>query len=503
MTNRRIVLNAAANWIGFAVQLIVAFFISPILVHGLGAPRYGVWSLVESVLAYLMLFDLGVAASVVRYVARFEANGDLIRLNRIFSTSVCIFAGAGLVVMVLTLALAAVGSTLTKIPFELLQEARWMLLLLGFNLAVGLPLNVFPSLLDGLGRYPAKTAIRTAGLLLRSVLFLLVLWNQGGLVALAWTITGCNILEQLGLAAACWWYLPGLRFSLSLVDRETFRLVRGYSLEAFVAMVAGRVSFQTDALVIGAFLAPQFITYFAVAGRLLEYAKNLLRAATTVLTPAVSALEARGESRAIHDVFINSTRYVLWFILPVQAGLHFLGKPFLALWMGPDYAGWSYPSLTILALPLSLLMSQSVSARVLYGLGRLRWFTIVVVGEAVANLFLSLALVRPFGIEGVAWGTTIPNIIGNLVVPVYVCGLLNVRLADYLRKSFLKPLVVVVPLAAAWGLSGAWMPPSNWLSLFLVTGIGLTSYAIVAVGTEFGLTATSAKLRPAVLWKRI
>jgi Na+-driven multidrug efflux pump len=127
----------------------------------------------------------------------------------------------------------------------------------------------------------------------------------------------------------------------------------------------------------------------------------------------------------------------------------------------------------------------------------------VVIGEAVANLLLSLALVRPFGIEGVAWGTTIPNIIGNLVVPVYVCGLLNVRLVDYLRKSFLKPLVVVIPLAAAWGLSGAWMPPSNWLSLFLVTGIGLCSYAIVAVGTEFGLTATSAKLRPAVLWKRI
>src|SRR5260370_37379094 len=107
MTNRQIVANAVANWIGFAVQLVVAFFISPILVHGLGAPRYGVWSLVESVLAYLMLFDLGVAASVVRYVARFEANGDQVRLNRVFSTSVCIFGAAGLAVSVVTLGLSA------------------------------------------------------------------------------------------------------------------------------------------------------------------------------------------------------------------------------------------------------------------------------------------------------------------------------------------------------------------------------------------------------------
>src|SRR3989442_11829527 len=95
MTNRQIVANAVANWIGFAVQLVVAFFMSPILVHGLGTSRYGIWSLVESVLAYLMLFDLGVAAAVVRYVARFEATQDHDSLNRVFSTSLGIFAGAG------------------------------------------------------------------------------------------------------------------------------------------------------------------------------------------------------------------------------------------------------------------------------------------------------------------------------------------------------------------------------------------------------------------------
>src|SRR5947207_15901782 len=93
-------------------------------------------------------------------------------------------------------------------------------------------------------------------------------------------------------------------------------------------------------------------------------------------------------------------------------------------------------------------MSQSVSGRVLYGLGQLRWFTVVVVLEAVANLLLSLALVRPFGIEGVAWGTTITNIVGNLIVAVHVCSLLNVPLGDYLRKSFRKRSAVVSTLPA-------------------------------------------------------
>jgi O-antigen/teichoic acid export membrane protein len=488
--NRRIVINAIANWMGFAAQLLVAFFTSPILVHGLGAPRYGIWSLVESILAYLMLFDLGVAASVVRYVARFEANGDQDRLNRIFSTSLCIFAAAGLAVAVSTIVLAAFGATLVKVPAELAHEARWMLVLLGFNLAIGLPLNVFPSLLDGLARYPAKTAIRTIGLIARTTLFLYVIWNRGGLIPLAWSITVCNIAEHFVLAAACWWYLPKLRFSPFLVDRETFRLIRGYSLQAFVLMVAGRVSYQTNALVIGAILAPQFITYFAVAARLIEYAKNGLRAITTVLTPAVSAFEARGDEAAIRKVFLTSTRFVLWIILPIQVGFHLLGKPFLSLWMGSDYAGWSYPSLAILALPLALILSQSVSGRVLYGIGQLRWFTVVVIGEAVTNLLISVALVGSMGIEGVAWGTTIPNIVGNLLVAIHVCRLLNVRLSEYFRLSFLRPLAAACLLAAGWWVAPTYMDPGrSWIAFLLVGSAGVIGYGIVALPLEFGFTA--------------
>src|SRR5438094_4904870 len=139
MTNRQIIANAAANWIGFAVQLVVAFFMSPILVHGLGAPRYGIWSLVESILAYLLLFDLGVAASVVRYVARFEAVEDRDGLNRVFSTSLCIFAVAGLVAGLLTAGMAFTGIQLLHIPAELFDEAPGMFLLLGLNLAICLP----------------------------------------------------------------------------------------------------------------------------------------------------------------------------------------------------------------------------------------------------------------------------------------------------------------------------------------------------------------------------
>src|SRR5262249_44484319 len=151
---------------------------------------------------------------------------------------------------------------------------------------------------------------------------------------------------------------------------------------------------------------------FAIGARLTDYVKSSMRAITTVLTPAVSTLEAQGDHAAIRRMLVNGSRYVLWTVLPIQAGLMLLGKPFLALWLDtPDtkYSLESYPVLVILAIPLALALSQSITGRILYGIGKLHWYARFAILEALANLLLSVVLVTPLGIEGVAWGTTIPN----------------------------------------------------------------------------------------------
>jgi O-antigen/teichoic acid export membrane protein len=485
MRKPRIYLNAGANGLGFTAQLAVAFFLSPVLVHNLGDARNGIWSLVESILAYLLLFDLGVAASVVRHVARFEATRDRDQLNRIFSTSICIFAVAGAFALCIALLVVFPGLSWLNVSDELVAETRWMLILLGFNLAVGLPLTVFPCTLDGLGRYPTKTAIRTVILLARVPLFLWVLHRGGGLIGIAWAITGCNLAEHALLAGAAWWYLPGLRFSLVLVDRATFRTIRGFSLDAFLAMIAGRISFQTDALVIGLCLAASPITYFVIAARLVEYAKNALRALTTVLAPAVSTMEARGDDEGIRTVLLDGTRYVLWVIVPIQIGMVMLGKPFLTLWMREPYADLSYPTLVILSLPLSLAVAQSVAARVLYGIGRLRWFARAMLLEAACNLVLSLALVRPFGIEGVALGTCIPNIIMNVAVVVAVCRLLGLGVGVYARRAFAGPCLAGAALALGWRLTNAGELAATWWAWITFGAFGTAGFAAIAALTEW------------------
>src|SRR6516165_10423804 len=108
LSRRTLILNAAVNGLAFVAQLVVAFFLAPMLVRYLGRERYGVWSFVESFLAYFTLLDLGIAATLVRYVPKCRAAGDAGLLERVVSACLLVFCLAGFAVIVLGSAVFAI-----------------------------------------------------------------------------------------------------------------------------------------------------------------------------------------------------------------------------------------------------------------------------------------------------------------------------------------------------------------------------------------------------------
>lgn len=482
---RRFVWSAATNWLAFAATLLAAFFIAPYLIRKLGDSRYGVWVFVESILAYFTLFDLGIAACVVRFTARFHRSGGGDELNKLVSSCLALFLGLGALAFVAGLALAPfLAPLMRKSGMDEAEIVGFTLLMLG-NLAVSLPLSIFPSILDGLERFAAKSTVRIIFLAGRTAATVVLMERQPSLINLGVIFTIGNLAEHAAMALLCFAALPGLRFRFRSVDRATLKLVKGYSLDAFLAMVAGRVAVQSGALVIGIFLSAPEITWFAVALRLVEFAKALLRSATTTLTPAISSLEAAGDVAAIRRVLLKGTRWALYLILPVHIGLVVFGRPFLRVWIGaPEYAKHCYPALVVLSATLSLVVAQSVASRILYGMGRLRQFARGALGEAAANLALGLLLVRPLGIVGIAWAAAIPNVLFCLFVIRCTCRSLSLSARTYLNEAWTRPVLTAMLPAVIW-LSGWHI--GGWFDLGLAIAAGLLPYAILVVLLERGV----------------
>jgi O-antigen/teichoic acid export membrane protein len=65
----------------------VGFFLSPFILHRLGDDAFSLWVLVFSLTGYYGLLDLGIRASIIRYVAKFAATEDEEQLARFLSTA--------------------------------------------------------------------------------------------------------------------------------------------------------------------------------------------------------------------------------------------------------------------------------------------------------------------------------------------------------------------------------------------------------------------------------
>ena len=214
-----------------------------------------------------------------------------------------------------------------------------------------------------------------------------------GLWSLAVVFTVTNLLEHAVMAGLAFRFLPGLRLSRRLVDRGTLREVKGYSVDAFLAMLAGRITVQTGAIVVGRVPdGRRRPTHYAIAARLVDMAKNLLRSATTTLTPAVS--ERGGDaatSTACAGVLLDGDAVgaVSRAADPPRDAVLRPAVPGALGWRPAIRASRCFPAVAILSATLTIGVAQSVASRILYGMGKLRLFARLALVEAALNLVLS------------------------------------------------------------------------------------------------------------------
>jgi O-antigen/teichoic acid export membrane protein len=251
-----------------------------------------------------------------------------------------------------------------------------------------------------------------------------------------------------------------------------------FSLVSLGFTIAENLRFQSDAIVIGAFLSSTAITYYSIGLRLADYPAGIVSSLAQIFTPMASHLEAIGDNARLQRVFLVGNRACALVIFPLCAFLIILGKEIIAVWVGPKYSA-SYPVLLVLVVSKTLFLAQSCSSRMLVGLGRLRALTLVVFLDGVANLILSIVLIRHWGILGVAIGTAIPLTCTSLFfLPLYLCRILKVSLGAFLRQSFLLPLASTVAMACVLVLTSRLLQPASYPGLFLQLAVAGSSYGL-------------------------
>jgi len=468
--------NVGSSWFALGVSILVSIFLSPYILHQLGDDAFGLWVLIFSITGYYGLFDLGIRSSIIRYVAKCSAADENDELNRLINTALFTYSIIGTVVILITIIVSFYATLIFRIPVNSIHLVRWLLLMVGSAVALGFPLSVFGGILEGLQRFYVLNFTSISSTLVRTLLIVAALRHGRGLLTVTFIAVSLPLLTALVNATVVFRILP-LRFGLRYLNRESLRRIATYSGTTFIIIVASRLRFKTDSMVIGTFVSAAAITYFTIGSRLVDYAGEVVGSMAQVFIPMSSKSDATGDLAGLRKIFIAGNRACALIIFPMAAILIILGKSVIEAWMGARYVAVSYPVLLVLVIPSTLMWAQTASGQVLLGMAKHKTLAIVTLLEGSANLFLSILLVRRFGILGDAVGTAIPLACTTLFfLPRHLCRVLKLGIGIYLRQAFLLPLTLCGPLVAVLLLMRHWFVAQNYFQLAIQLLVGSVVY---------------------------
>ena len=176
--------------------------------------------------------------------------------------------------------------------------------------------------------------------------------------------------------------------------------------------VAAQILFYCDALVIGAARGPHAAGVYAPAMRAAEGASSVLSQFVDVFMPVFAGLQVTQRDDRARALLERGMRISVVAGFPLLALLVGLGAPLLHAWVGDGFGGAVAP-LAMLAAALTFTAPLRFGVIWAIGTGRLRRVALTTIGEALANLALSIALVGPLGLSGVALATLIAAVIAN------------------------------------------------------------------------------------------
>lgn len=464
-TGRSLIKGSIFRNVELSVLLGVTFFVTPFIVHSLGARMYGFWTLLGTFIGYYGLLDFGLSSAAARYISQSLGKGDADELNTVANTVFFLFSLIGLGALLATFLVAGLCPLFIRDAGEAALFRRIMLLL-GVATAAGFPLRVYTGILTSHLRYDAIAYIGIARTLVSNAAIYWVLSRGGGIMGIAVISFFACMLQSGATYAVCAAQFPNVKIVCFRWDREKIRAMFDHSWKNFICQLGDLMRFRIDSLVIAYFLNVALITPYAIGVRLVEGLTQVVMSSVGMMQPVFSRYEGSGDYDSIRSALLRAAAVSSLLSAFIGLSILFYGKAFILRWMGPGFES-SYYVAAILCVALIIELTQSPGVQLLYGLSKHEYYAALNGVEAVLNVALSVILLRYYGLYGVVLGTAAEIVVVKLfVLPLYICRTIDLPLRAYLFDAiFLTLLKTAAPLGVYF---------------YLIRGLVLPDYARLA-----------------------
>jgi O-antigen/teichoic acid export membrane protein len=482
--------NVSTRYLAIFIDGVTGLVLLPFNVSHLGPAAYGLWALTTSVTWFFGVLDFGYGGALVKFIAQYRARRDRAALNEILSTIGLVFTALGALCFMVTAVLAWRIDSLFNIEAAQVSTAQRVLLIVGAYLSVRFALSIFGAVVYGFQRYYLNNAASIGTSLVVAAVNIAILSAGHGLVTLVAATTAVRVLS-LGLFAwNAYRVFPGIHIRPSLFRWARLKEVTGFSVYMLVLDWSAKLNYSSDTIVIGAMLDTTAIAVYTVGLRLAQFAQQLTKQLNDALFPNVVDSDAAQRYDQLRMILVQGTKLSLALAAPLCLGVIVLARPLIHSWVGPQFSASVLPTQILLTVVLVRISTGSANL-ILKGAGEHKLLTYTNAATAVVNVLLSIALIRPFGLIGVALGTLMPvTLSGALVIYPAACRRVGLPIGRSLVQAVWPaawPSIVMI--AVLW--LGQRMPPTRLIEVALHLAVA----GLVYVGLFFGLAIGSQERR--------
>ena len=474
--------GAALNYVVIILNMLVGLLYTPYMLRMMGQSEYGLYSLVASVISYLTVLDLGIGNAIVRYTAKFRAEGKTTEQYEMFGMFLLLYIVIGVVAFVLGLGLYFNVETLfgSTMSLEELDKARIMMIFLIFNLAVTFPMSIFGSIITAYEQFVFQKVINIIRIFLNTLIMICLLEMGYKAVAMVILQTVFNLLTLIINYFYCRYKLQ-IKIFFRNFNWEFLKEVAVYSFWIFLNVIMDRIYWSTGQFVLGAFVGTAAVAVFAIAIQLENIYMQFSTAISSVFLPKVTSMVALNNNpKEISDLFIRTGRIQYIVIAFILTGFIVFGRNFINLWAGVEYES-AYPITLLFFVSLAIPLIQNLGVTILQARSQMKFRSLLYIVIAIVSLAFQIIWTKKYGGIGCAVSIAGALLLGQgLIMNVYY----HKKQGLNIRRFWVEILKMsIVPIVLC--LIGIFVFQGRSLDSWFALGIAVTLFISIYIPLFF------------------